>query len=356
MTAGSFSLALAFGLWPIASAAQAGPAKPNDTFRVTPGLAAAAFSEDGKWLAVGGGELNKSGPVTLWGIRTGKARFTLFGHRDLVLALAFSPDGKTLASAGWDSSVRLWDVETGKELAVLGGHTRQVWSLAFSPDGKLLASGSADRTARLWDIAARREKARLGGRAASAVGFSPDGRTLAVGGDDGTVGLWDVAKSREFATLKGHTNRVVAVPFAPDGKTLATASWDATVKLWEPVEGRLKATLAGHRGSLVSLAYSPDGKRLASGCQYHRVFREGGAGGEISEIEDRSEVKLWTAGSGEARLTFEPGGGPGLVAVGFSRDGNTLTTVHQDGTVKRWDPATLAGPRCPTSEVQRPGP
>jgi uncharacterized protein (TIGR03067 family) len=341
MTTVRFYVSLGCCLGALASAAEAGSEKPKETFRVTPGLAAAALSGDGQWLAVGGGEVHKSGTVTLWSAATGKVRFALAGHGDLVLALAFSPDGKTLASGGWDKSVRLWDVGTGNKLAVLRGHSRQVWSLAFSPDGKLLASGSEDRTARLWDVATGREKASIGGRAASAVGFSADGQTLTVGGDDGTVGLWNVGKGREVATLKEHTNRVVAVAFAPDGKTLATGSWDATVKLWEPATGRLKATLVGHRGSLVSLAYSPDSKLLASACQYHRVSRDG-VTGEITEVEDGSEVKVWSTEFGKARLTFEPGGRPGLVAVGFSPDGKTLTTVSEDGTVKRWDLAKLA--------------
>jgi uncharacterized protein (TIGR03067 family) len=347
MAAVRFHVALAFCLSAVAFPAEAGSAKPKETFRVTPGLAAAVFSGDGRWLAVAGGQLHRSGTVSLWEARTGKARFALAGHGDLVLALAFSPDGKTLASAGWDRCVRLWDVGTGNKLATLWGHTRQVWSLAFSPDGKLLASGSADRTAVLWDVAAGREKATARGRPASALGFSPDGRTLAVGGDDGTVGLWDVAKGREFATLKGHTNRVVAVAFAPDGKTLATGSWDTTVKIWEPAKGRLKATLVGHRGSLVSLAYSPDGQLLASACRYHRIFREGGAGGEIANIEEGNEVRLWATGPGKLRRSFDTGERPGLVAVGFSPDGKILTTVNVDGTVKRWDPARLAGPETP---------
>jgi WD40 repeat protein len=317
----------------------AGPeGKCKGPYRVTPGLSAAAFSGDGRWLATGGGESDKSGTVTLWEVETGKERFALKGHRGLVLALAFSADGKTLASAGWDRTVRLWDVGTGKERATLRGHARQVWSLAFSPDGKLLASGSADRTVKLWDAAGRREKASLRGPPAAAVAFSPDGRTVAVGGDDGTVGLWDVGTGKELTTLRGHTNRVAAAAFAPDGKTLATASWDATVKLWAAPAWRLRATLLGHRGSLVTLAYSPDGKTLASGCHYHRVFREGGPGGEIAKVEDGCEVRLWDPGLGKLRATFEPGAGPGLVAVGFSPDGKALRTVNQDGTVRRWDP------------------
>jgi hypothetical protein len=342
---------LAFCFMAATLAAGAGPAKPKGTFRVTPRLAAAAFSRDRKWLAVGGGELDKSGTVSLFEARTGRERFALAGHTDLVLALAFSPDGKTLASAGWDRSIRLWDAQTGNKQAALVGHTRQVWSLAFSPDGKLLASGSADRTARLWDVAAGREKARRSGLAASAVGFSPAGRTLAVGGDDGTVQLWDVAKARERATLRGHTNRVNAVAFAPDGMTLATASWDTTVRLWEVAREQVKATLAGHRGSLVSLAYSPDGQMLASACRYHQVRREGGPRGEITDIEDGNEVKVWAVGRGKARLTFEPDGASGLVAVGLSPDGKVLTTVNSDGTVRHWDLPRLAGPEAP--EVPR---
>ena len=115
-------------------------------------------------------------------------------HEGVSLSVAFSPDGKTLASGGWDKTVRLWDVATGTEKKILRGHLDSIHSVAFSPDGKTLASGGWDKTVRLWDVATGTEKKILRGHLDSiySVAFSPDGKTLASGSSDGTVGLWDV--------------------------------------------------------------------------------------------------------------------------------------------------------------------
>ena len=155
----------------------------------------------------------------------------LTGHTDDVDSVAFSPDGKTLASGSDDGAVRLWDVASHRQIgAPLTGHTDAVSSVAFSPDGKTLASGSGDDSVRLWDVASHRQiGSPLTGHtdAVDSVAFSPDGKTLASGSDDDSVRLWDVASHRQIGSpLTGHTDAVDSVAFSPDGKTLASGSGD----------------------------------------------------------------------------------------------------------------------------------
>ena len=224
-----------------------------------------AFSPDGKVLASGSGD----NTVKLWDVASGRQLRTLIGHLGGVVAVAFSPDGKLLASGSGDNTVKLWDLASGRELRTLSGHTDSVFSVAFLPDGKVLASGSADNTIKLWDLASGRQLRTLSGHTdtVTSVAFSPDGKVLASGSVDDTIKLWDVASGRELRTLSGHTDYVFSVAFSPDGKMLASGSWDNTIKLWDVASGRELRTLIGHLGLVVAVAFSPDGKALASGSQ-----------------------------------------------------------------------------------------
>ncbi|OKH39530.1 hypothetical protein FACHB389_07850 [Nostoc calcicola FACHB-389] len=221
-----------------------------------------AFSPDGKTIA----SASADNTVKLWNAATGKEIITLKGHSNYVYSVAFSPDGKTIASAGADNTVKLWNAATGKEIITLNGHSNWVYSVAFSPDGKTIASASADNTVKLWNAATGKEIITLKGHSnwVDSVAFSPDGKTIASASADNTVKLWNAATGKEIITLNGHSNWVYSVAFSPDGKTIASAGADNTVKLWNAATGKEIITLNGHSNYVYSIAFSPDGKTIAS--------------------------------------------------------------------------------------------
>jgi RNA polymerase sigma factor (sigma-70 family) len=273
------------------------------------------FSPDGKTLASASGDKT----IKLWDPATGQERVTFKGHTSSVHFVCFSPDGKTLASAS-AVTVKLWDAATGQERATLQGHTGTILSMAYSPDGQTLATASGDRTVKLWDVASGKERATLQGHAGYVYGvaFSPDGKTVASGSTvDRLVKLWDAASGKERATLQGHTGNVLSLGFSPDGRTLASGSQDRTIKLWDTATGKPRASLRGHDGLVYSVCFSPDGKTLASGCL------------------DKT-IKLWDAATGQQRATLQ-GHTNTVESVAFSPDGKTLASASADKTIKLWD-------------------
>lgn len=229
--------------------------------------------------------------------------------------VAFSPDGKMLASAGGtDYLVKLWDVATGRELNTLAGHTDAVTSVAISPDGKTVASGSWDGTVRLWDSATGKALRTATAQASvNGVAFSPDAKAIASAHDDQTIALWDVATGKKLNSRAGNGNPK-AIAFAPDGKTIASASWEGTrgaIALWDVATWKVRQAFSDVHDSIVGLAFSPDGKTLAS---------TGGA-----------TVTLWNASSGQVvrQLPQEE-----LVrAVAYSSDGKMLAVGKGHGDV-----------------------
>ena len=225
------------------------------------GVRALAFSPDGKLLASAGEDRT----AQLFDAATGARRANFLGHTGTVTSVAFAPDGRTLASASADGTVRLWTLDGKPRGAPFVGHTGAVKAVAFTPDG--LVSGAADGTVRLWDRDGKPRGEPLRGDAGMvmALAVSPDGRTVASGSSDGTVRLRDLARPGPGNLLAGHTDRVLAVAFSPDGRFLASASADRTIRLWTRDGAPAAPAVEGHTKAVRALAYSPDGQTLASG-------------------------------------------------------------------------------------------
>ncbi|MDC0708830.1 AAA family ATPase [Stigmatella sp. ncwal1] len=312
------ALAAAGGLLAFSLQRDAPPAVTPEVFPLlghSDSVLSVAWSPDGRTLASG----SFDNTLKLWAPSSGSLLRTLSGHSDSVLSVAWSPDGRTLASGSNDNTLKLWAPSSGSLLRTLSGHSDSVLSVAWSPDGRTLASGSNDNTLKLWDTSSGSLLRTLSGHSSpvSSVAWSPDGRTLASGSNDNTLKLWDTSSGSLLRTLSGHSSPVSSVAWSPDGRTLASGSFDNTLKLWAPSSGSLLRTLSGHSSTVRSVAWSPDGRTLASGS-------------------NDNTLKLWAPSSGSLLRTLS-GRSSSVLSVAWSPDGRTLASGSFDNTLNLWD-------------------
>jgi WD40 repeat protein/serine/threonine protein kinase len=276
---------------------------------------AIAFSSEGRRVA----SASHDGSAKIWDAPTGNL-LASFGDRDgLYTGVAFSPDATKLAASAWDGSLTLWDIGSGARLFRGHSHATVAHTVAFSPDGKRLATASADQTVKLWDAETGQLIHTLRGHAEAVhgVAFSPDGWRLASGSADGAVKFWDTQEPGEGLTLRGHENGVCSVAFGPDGQRLASGSADTTVRLWNPRTGQHLLTLRGHTGLIRCIAYHPSGKEVAS-AGFDQV------------------VKVWDLTT-QREIFSSNGHQQPVFGLAFDADGGRLASASSDQTVRLWN-------------------
>ncbi len=271
-----------------------------------------AWSPDGRRIASAAFD----GTVRIWDPRSPAAPVVLKGHERAVLALAWSPDGQRLATGSEDTTLRLWDPERPEALAVVR-HPDWVTAVAWSPDGRRVATASRDHDARIWDPGhTDTPPVVLTGHAGAlkTLAWSPDGRRIATGGEDGTLRIWDPEQGEAVAIFSGHWGEVAAVAWSPDGTRVASGSSDMTIRIWDPQDRDPPALLEGHGGAVSALAWSPDGGRLA----------EGDAAGA---------VRSWDPGAPKEPMALSGHGGT-VTSLAWSPDGRSLATASTDGSLR----------------------
>ncbi|MCK7622453.1 WD40 repeat domain-containing protein [Streptomyces sp. RS10V-4] len=307
---------------------------------------AVAFSPDGRILATGAGDRT----IRLWSLADPAHPVPLgrplTGHTNWVYWLQFSPDGHTLASASRERTARLWDVRDPLHPRPLGrpltGHSDYVFSVSFSRDGRTLATAGQDRTVRLWDVSDPAHAKPLGhpltgaGEAVSSAAFSPDGRTVAAPGHDHLIRLWNVtdrARPQLWSKPLSNPDVVYAVAFRPDSRLMASVGNEGTVRLWDvsdPAHTKpLGQPLTGHTDTLLAVAFAPDGRTLATAGADHTI--------RLWDVSD----PLHPAALGQPLI-----GHAGFINwLAFSPDGRSLASVSDDYSVRLWHlpRAVLAG-------------
>ncbi|MGH3202365.1 MAG: hypothetical protein ACRDP5_10010, partial [Streptosporangiaceae bacterium] len=288
---------------------------------------ALAFTGGGKEL-----EVADAAAAGTWNL-TDRARITArrFASPAQGTAVAFSPDGQTVATGGADGNVRLWDAATQQEIGPpMSSDAKPVAAVSFSPDGTLVAAGSTDGNVQLWDTATQQEAGTAlvtGAAEVAALTFSPDGKLLATGGQDGAVRLWDVATESQVGTTMATGGAVSALAFGPGGATLASAETDGATELWNvttQTQTGAALTVQGSAG-VSALAFSPAADALATGNGNGSIQLWNAAGFH----QPSAPLALGSVGVGAAAAGHTP--------AAFSADGSLLVTSNGHGTVRVWN-------------------
>ncbi len=285
-----------------------------------------AFSPDGKFLASSGA----NSTLIVWDLGTGKPALKLEDADNVGGDVAFSPDNAMFASGSTSSGKvsRVWNLPSGKQILTIPGHGDNVVSLTFSPDNSLLASGSVNydssgtNVLAVWNFKTGSQQIWNGHTSSvTSVAFSPDGELLASGSQDTTILLQDTKTSQTVAVLKGHTGTVNSIAFSPDGTLLASSGGDYTdkvdntVRLWNATTHQAISVLHGHTASVNSVAFSPDGSLLASGSNDHTM-------------------RFWDSSTGELLKVLSQ---PAQVRdIAINAQGTLLASASVDGTICLW--------------------
>lgn len=291
-----------------------------------------SWSPDGRLLA----SASRDRTLRIWNPQTGQVKHVLDGHKGWVIDLDWSPDAKRIVTCADDRSLRIWDVDKGKLLHTMLGHDDTVKSVAWSPDGSIIASGSEDKTIRFWDGDTGSPLQTLQGHAGSvlSLAWSPDGQKLVSGSEDTMIRLWSAKTGKTLRIFKGHSKAVYSVCWSPDGELLASSSNDKTARIWSRV-GREISVLEGHTNGINCVSFSCNARLLATKADGIRLWRTD-TWELLSEIEE-PDTGMWPPG-----LAFHP-----YEAV-------LATLGDEDKSIRLWayDLATMFGLAPSSRSVQ----